>query len=229
MRTKESLKRQAIKLRKSGKTYSEILKEVPVAKSTISLWFREVSLSKSQKQRITKRRIEAGKRGGIARRKQRLNAIKSIKKIASKEVGNISNRELWLIGIALYWAEGSKEKINGKSSGVDFGNSDPEMIRLYLKWLLDIVQVAKDQITFSLYIHESAKHRIKEVKRQWSLATGFPEKTISYIYYKKHKPKTVRKNIEENYVGLLSVRVKRSTNLNRKIMVWVDGILENIR
>ena len=43
-------KQKAIALRKRGYSYSEILAEVPVAKSTLSLWLRSVGLAKKQKQ-----------------------------------------------------------------------------------------------------------------------------------------------------------------------------------
>jgi orotate phosphoribosyltransferase-like protein len=56
---KPNLKQKAIQLRMNGLTYSEILKCIPVAKSTVSLWLREVDLSVPQKQRITKKRIAA--------------------------------------------------------------------------------------------------------------------------------------------------------------------------
>lgn len=52
---KSKLKEKAVALRKEGKVYSEILKEVPVAKSTLSLWLRDVGLAKAQKQRITQK------------------------------------------------------------------------------------------------------------------------------------------------------------------------------
>ena len=69
---KYELKARAIKLRKQGNTYSEILRIIPVAKSTISLWFHEVNLAEYQKQRITEKRIEGQKRGAMARRTQRI-------------------------------------------------------------------------------------------------------------------------------------------------------------
>ncbi len=37
-------KEKAIALRKQGKTYSEILAKIPVAKSTLSLWLHDVGL-----------------------------------------------------------------------------------------------------------------------------------------------------------------------------------------
>ena len=52
---KREEKEKAIKLRKQGKTYSEILSVVPVAKSTLAIWLQSVSLGKKQKQRITKK------------------------------------------------------------------------------------------------------------------------------------------------------------------------------
>ncbi len=51
--SKFNLKEKAILLRRQGMTYSEILKIIPVAKSTLSEWFKSVSLSVSQKHNIT--------------------------------------------------------------------------------------------------------------------------------------------------------------------------------
>ena len=100
------------------------------------------------------------------------------------------------------------------------------MIGLYLRWLIDILHVAREDLIFSLYIHETTKSRLKEIIKEWSKATGFPKKKFSNVYYKRNKLRTIRKNIGENYFGLVRVRVRRSTNLNRRIMGWVDGIVQ---
>ena len=49
MITKIKEKEKAIKFRKEGFFYSEILKKVPIAKSTLSLWLRSVGLTERQK------------------------------------------------------------------------------------------------------------------------------------------------------------------------------------
>ncbi len=221
-------KKKAVALRKAGKTYSEILSVVSVAKSTLSLWFLEVNLAKPQKQKLTQKRIAAQKRGAEARQKQRIESTQKIIIQAKKDIENLSKQELRLIGTALYWAEGSKAKKLRPSSGLDFGNSDPRMIKLYIKWLIDIVLVTRDRIKLSLYVHETAKCRVKDIKNNWSQVTGFPESAITYVYYKKHNPKTVRKNTGDSYWGLLRIRVSRSTDLNRKVMGWIEGICDNI-
>lgn len=48
-------KKKAIELRKQGLSYREILEQIPVAKSSLSLWLRSVGLSKKQKQRLTEK------------------------------------------------------------------------------------------------------------------------------------------------------------------------------
>lgn len=220
-------KKRAIQLRKKGLTYSEILKQIPVAKSTLSLWLREVGLSKPQKQRITQKRLIASLRGAEARKKQRIEITKKIQNRAQKEVGNISKRELWLIGVALYWAEGAKEKEWSSSVGVDFINSDPYLIKLFIKWLLEISKIQINDIKCRIYIHENHSIRISEVHRYWLKVTGIPEGNFYQPYFKKHNPKTKRKNTETSYHGLLRIVVKKSTNLNRQIAGWTKGIIEN--
>jgi transposase len=58
---RKSLKRIAIQLRREGYSYSEILKKVPVAKSTLSLWLRSVNLTNSQKQKLTLKKLKSAK------------------------------------------------------------------------------------------------------------------------------------------------------------------------
>ncbi len=164
------------------------------------------------------------KRGWEACHRKRLDIIKSIKDKARKEIGRISRRDLWLIGIALYWAEGSKEKPKGVR--LDFGNSDPVMIKLFLRWIKEIMKVSKNSIRLSIYLHENNRKREKEVQRYWSQVTGFPVVYFQNTIWKKHNIKTNRKNIGKSYFGLLRITILKSTNLNRKITGWIEGICQ---
>ncbi len=222
MHSKINEKDKAITMRKEGKTYSEIRKVVPVAKSTISLWLRDVGLAKAQKQHITTKRMDAQKRGAETKRRQRLERTQGIYATASNEVGKLSQRELLLIGATLYWAEGSKAKPHAVSTGIDFGNTDSEMIRIFLVWLQTALHVSADRVHSSLYLHINHKHRLSEVIRHWELLTKMK---IRYIYFKKHSPKkSYRKNTEDTYFGTLRIRVSKSTDLQRKIQGWIYGI-----
>lgn len=217
-------KEKAIKLRKEGKTYSEILSEIPVAKSTLSEWFKSVQLAKSQEQRITKKRRDAALRGAEAQHQTRLSEVKSLERDGCIEIGKISDRELWLIGVALYWAEGSKQYEHSPSTGVVFNNSDSRMIRFFLRWLKQM-KVPQIAIGFELYVHETRKPDVPAFRRWWAKELGISVSRFDRVYFKKGNPKTKRRNVADLYHGLIRIKVNSSTTLNRKIGGWVHGIV----
>lgn len=212
---------RAIALRKLGLSYNEIRREVDVSKSTLSLWLRSVGLAKPQKQRITFLRRWASKKGQLAIRKKRVRKMENIITNAARDISTISQRELWLIGIALYWAEGSKPKPHNLAQRVRFGNSDPRMIQIFLKWLTQCCGVPWEDIRFRIYIHETAD--VLQAKSYWKSIIGH-NMIFSKTVLKKHKPHTNRRNRFTNYHGLLDITIKRSTDFNRKITGWIKGI-----
>ncbi|MFA4999923.1 MAG: hypothetical protein WC545_00995 [Patescibacteria group bacterium] len=222
MISKTSDKEKAVKFRRRGYSYSDILKEVPVAKSTLSMWLRSVGLSQSQKQRLTDKKLAAIRKGGERKREIRISTTKRIKDEARRDISQLNDRDLWLIGIALYWAEGQKER--GRGSLVALGNSDRFLIQVFLKWLIDICKIPKNDIHFWLFLHKTAAERLPEVQKYWSQATGFPLDEFKKVTWKRNQISSNRKNRGEGYYGLLRVIVRRSTNLNRRIQGWVEGI-----
>src|SRR3989344_8742698 len=222
-------KENAIALRKQGKTYSDILKVVPVAKSTLSIWLREVGIAKAQKQKFTEAKRLASLRGGQAKKKQRIEKQSKIFLEARSSIKNLSIYEFFLIGVCLYWAEGTKEKEYRPGSQVAFSNMDPKMIILFLKWLQNICKISKDMIGFEIMIHESHRERLDEVRTFWSKTTDFPLNKFSQVYFKNSKiKKTNRKNTGEKYHGVLKIKVRKSSDLVRKIASWSEGIFEEV-
>lgn len=220
-------KEKAIALRREGKTYSEILKVVSVAKSTLTIWFKEVNLAKSQVQRITEKRIAGQKKGAEARRTQRITSSAEIFEKAEREIGVLSPREFWLMGVMLYWAEGSKEKEFRVGGRLQFSNTDPYMIIMFVSWLFITFDLTINDIVFEIYIHITYKDRIEGVKQYWSDITKFPLENFNTVYYKRHNPKTNRKNIGNMYNGVLRVSVKKSTKMLRQITGWTRGAYKN--
>lgn len=225
--SKNTLREKAIALRKRGFSYSEILAQVPVAKSTLSLWLRSVGLSVPQKQNITEKRIQAQKRGAATQRRKRILKQSSIVHDAQAEIGSISNRELWLIGTALYWAEGSKEKEIQPGSRASFSNSDSRMISLFLRWLKECAQISDQDVYADLYTHESHRDTVEETIAVWSNLLKKPHSFFRHTYFKKNKIHTKRKNTGALYIGLLRVNIRASSTLNRRITGWIKGIVEN--
>ncbi len=134
----------------------------------------------------------------------------------------MSGKPLWLAGVMLYWAEGAKQKATNVSQGVKFSNSDSGMVKLFLKWLTKICGIVHKDIKCELYIHQGGK--VKEAVNYWNQQL-MPFR-VGATYFKKNKIATNRKNVNGKYHGLITVSVKRSTNLNRKIAAWIRLFLE---
>ena len=214
----------AIDLRKKGLSYSEILKRVPVSKSTLSLWLRSVGLSKKQTQRLTlKRKLSQAKAQEACRNARKIRETKTIDS-AKKEVSILSKKELWLIGVTLYWAEGTKQKETNVSQKVSFNNSDPKMILVFDRWLKEVCHKTPADLTYSIYIHHTAHQ--ENARKFWE---DLLHTKIEKMYFKNHSVKTNRKNVDTNYHGLLRIDVKKSTDLNRQIHGWILGITENVK
>lgn len=223
MQAKADLKTKAVTLRQEGKTYREILAVVPVAKSTLSLWLRDTKLSKPQKQKLTAKKRAAQLRGGEARRSQRIAITKEIYEKAIKQVGALTKRELYLIGAALYWGEGSKERSRHGQSVV-FGNTDPNMIKFFIRFLVESLDLSPDRLVYSLYIHKNHKKVIQRDIDFWANTLDIKDFKLQFIYYKKHNIKTKRTNTGDNYHGTLRIMVRESSSLLRMISGTIYGI-----
>ena len=218
------LKSKAVNLRLKGLSYQEIKSRISVSKSTLSLWLREIHLTPDQKHKLLDRTAKARSMGSKALKRYRLERTRKIKNKARGEVKYISKRDLWLIGTTLYWAEGHKQKVHNPSQRVSFSNSDPQMLKIFLRWLRECLYVSDDKLTPDIYIHETYQKKNKDLIKYWSVVTGFEEAVFTHIYIKKNKVHSYRKNRGKDYHGVLRIAVRKSANLNRRISGWVEGI-----
>ncbi|WP_338931485.1 hypothetical protein WEB32_14030 [Streptomyces netropsis] len=217
VQAKTDMKARARELRRAGKTYDEIVAELGVSKSSVSLWVRD--LPKPERKVAEHCRMMAEARWEPIRKARDLERQQT-KDIATQEIGRLSDRELLLIGVGLYWVEGTKSKTHRPSERATFVNSDPDMISLYLAWLR-VLGVDEERLRFHVMIHESAD--VTGAEHFWAAHVGGG--TFGKTSLKKHNPKTVRKNVGESYRGCLVVRVLGSADLYRRIEGWWYGIV----
>ncbi|RCG17845.1 hypothetical protein DTL70_26655 [Streptomyces diacarni] len=218
-RAKDDLRARARELRRQGWTYDRIELELGVSRSSVSLWVRDLP----RPPRRTSEEASAIARRGWERTLQlREEERQRTKAAAAAEIGTLTDRELFLIGVGLYWAEGSKSKVYRRTEQVTFCNSDPAMIRLYLAWL-DLLGVAGEHRCFHVMIHESAD--VAAAERFWADLAGRCTDDFFKPVLKRHNPKTVRKNVGDDYRGCLVVRLRQSAHLYRRIEGWWYGIV----
>ncbi len=210
------------RLRRQGKNIKTIAGEAGVSKSSVSIWCRDIELTDEQKQAL----IESDKRGGAIGRaaaaeckiRERLNRLKMYMRRGKKMLGRISGRDLFVAGVALYWAEGNK-----KNRRLLFSNSDPTMIRMWLKWLTKCLGVKLDDIYCRVGINQLHQYRVNKVERFWAGITGIPTTRFRRVSLKKVKASKVYENTDEHF-GTLNVIVRRSTNLNYLMLGLIDGL-----
>ncbi|MEV6754711.1 hypothetical protein [Streptomyces sp. NPDC051214] len=217
---KDDLRERARELRLQGLTYDQIQVELGCSKSSISLWVRD--LPKPERQRTREEASAIAKRGWGDTMQRREEKRQRTKKAATDEIGALSDRELFLVGIGLYWSEGAKSKSHRPQERVDFINSDPQMITVYLAWLR-LLGVSADRLRFHVSIHESAD--VPGAERFWADRVGAAPSAFGKTTLKKHNPKTSRKSVGEDYRGCLLVRVQQGADLYRRIEGWWYGIV----
>lgn len=216
---KDDLRAKARELRLQGLTYDQIQLELGCSKSSISLWVRDLP---KPPPRTREQASAIAKRGWEATLRRREMERQQTKLDAANEIGTRSDRELFLVGVGLYWSEGSKSKVYSPSERVTFINSDPRMIEIYLAWLR-LLGVTDDRLRFHVHIHESADADAAERFR--ADLVGADASAFGKTSLKKHNPKTNRKNVGESYRGCLTVRVQQGADLYRRIEGWWYGIV----
>ena len=159
---KKVLYKQAIKLRKQGYSYSEILRFVSVSKSTISRWCCDVYQTKRQKKRLIEKRQHNSYIQGLIKKAQKEE--KEAKEWASDKTKRIciDKKLLLIIGIILYWAEGSKFR---KYRAVEFTNTDPKMIKIIMFVFRNIFNIPEEK--FKLTVRISNRGNLEEAKQFW--------------------------------------------------------------
>lgn len=216
---KDDLRAKARELRLQGLTYDRIQLELGCSKSSISLWVRDLP----QPPKRTREQASAiARRGWEATLQRRESERQKVKDTARREIGTLSERELFIAGVGLYWAEGTKDKPHARRERVAFVNSDPGMIEVFLAWLR-LLEVDRDRLHFHVMIHESAD--VGAAERYWADLVGVETSRFGKTTLKKHNPKTIRKNVNEAYRGCLVIHVQQSADLYRRIEGWWYGIV----
>jgi hypothetical protein len=73
---------------------------------------------------------------------------------AAAQIGPITDRELLILGVIAYWCEGAKNKPGRRADRVIFTNSDPGLIRLFLRFM-DVTGTPRTNATFRICIQRA--------------------------------------------------------------------------
>ena len=140
-------------LRRQGLSYREILSRVPfsLSKSTMSDWCKDIELTPEQLDRLDQLYQVGSYRGRLlgpkTTQRRRNEAIEAIRTTARSEISELTEKEFWLAGLMLYWAEGTKRR------EVSISNSDPRMIAFIMRWFRKVCNVPEHRFRAQLHLH----------------------------------------------------------------------------
>ena len=220
---KDDLRAKARDLREQGLDYEEIVAELGVSKSSVSLWVRDLPRPPGLSYEESRKRSADGVRRywaveGPIREAER----KAISAAAAAQIGQLNDREILIAGAIAYWCEGVKNKPYRRTDRVAFMNSDPRLIRFFLRFL-EAAAIGREDLVYRVQIHETAD--VEAAQRFWLDVTQANPSQFRRATLKRHNPKTVRKNTGGDYHGCLRIDVLRSSALYRQIEGWATAAM----
>ena len=125
---------------------------------------------------------------------------------AATEIGELTDREVLLIGAIAYWCEGTKSKPYRRHEA--WSSSTVIQHLFFSSCGSAAAGCAPSQFVFRVHIHENAD--IEAAQRFWLRTTGASPDQFRTPTLKRHNPKTVRKKMGAEYYGCLRIDVLKS-------------------
>ncbi len=207
-------KKIAISMRKKGFSFLEIATRIKVPRSTIVGWCLGVTLSTKGEARlkaVVEKQRERARKSSASLSRMRKQDRKDIAEISAISAGpylSTAAERKAVLG-ALYLAEGTK----GDRGAITFGNSDPEIIKLFLYLFRDCFEL--DESKFRCTLQARQGQNIKELEQFWSQETSIPS---SKFYSARIDPRSGGKLTRKpDYKGVCRIDYL-STNLLYEVL-----------
>jgi len=213
---------RVIFLRKRGKSYREIANLADVSKNSVSRWCKNLKLPifvQRILEKKNKQNREIFAKYNLLKHERVQKENLKITKDYLQEIHKPSKYELKLIGAALYWGEGQRR--HSRIIRIDFSNSDPGMISLFLRFLREIMQIPEERIKPAAYLHKNIN---KEMAiKFWSKITKIPPKRFRTTIQISRASQRKRPSNSLPY-GTLHLAVN-SRQKFFQIKGWIDGLI----
>ena len=146
-------KEKAIDLRKQGKSYLQISRELNIPKGTLSGWFKNLQLSITVREQNVKNTIvdstERMKKMNAARKINLDNLYLEIKQEADIQFQQFKKDPLFIAGLMLYAGEGDKTLKNP----IRLANSDMQIVKVFKEFILKYLAIPKEKIKFWILLY----------------------------------------------------------------------------
>ncbi len=180
--------------------------------STLSNWFKGVDFSEDVKRAVTAEALTKSTLRLKVLNQARGDLLRAhyfqAEAEAQQELNENLSNPLFVSAIAAYWGEGDKST----GSLVRLANSDPQMIKLFANFLLNICEVPRDKIRLALYLYEDLDDI--ECRKYWTDNTNLDHFHKTMVLPSRHKTKKLP-------YGTCTILVA-NTYLKKKLLFWID-------
>lgn len=220
-----SLRERAINFRNGGYSYNYISQKLGVSKGTLSYWLAKIPYKPNKETVATIGKARAA--SGRAKNLQKIESIVRAQAEAKKDVGILTRRDLFMVGLGLYIGEGSKTH-----DIVRIVNSDPHVVLFAMRWFQEAIGIPKENFVIRIHLYPDSNE--KKVIRFWSRTTGLPLGQFhkSQVDYRQGK-KVSRKGKLPHGTAHMTVnshgRKEFGVFLARKIEAWTQEVFNDKR
>ena len=215
-------KPEAVAMRNAGYSYAMIKNELDISLSTLSSWFKDQSFTPNA---TVQQRMKEGRYSyGLQRKEERIAEIQKMKELGRCDIGTLSKRDLWMIGLGLWIGEGSKT-----TEQLRLANSDPQVIALWVRWLKEIGGFQESDIFLTMHLYKDSDE--ERSRAYWRGVVGQDVR-----FGKTQTDKRVFKNSNKRGklpYGTLHVSARsgggkeKGVKFYRRFKGWVSAILDN--
>lgn len=219
-----ALREKAEKMREQGYSYNLINQKLGISKGTLSYWFRDKPFIPNNE---VLERIKSGTgMEGIRRHNRRIKEVETLKRVGIAELGELSQRDLWLLGLGIYIGEGAKT-----TEMIRISNSDPAVIRLSIRWLKEACKLKDENLSMRIHIYPD--NDPDKCLDYWRRVTGLSESNFRKVCVDLRKNKQVSISHKLPF-GTAHITVvsngepEKGVRLFRRISGWMTGALNQV-
>jgi hypothetical protein len=195
------LKEKAVNTRKNGVSIRNIEKQLGIPRSTLSGWFKNIKLSRLQKQKLINDNetalVRARKIAIEWHHQQKENNLKKAQEEALSVLSHLDTNNTHQIELALamlYLGEGTKH------GSTVLGSSDVLILKFYVKCLTKLFHL--NQSTLKCDLHLRGDQNAEILKLYWSKILNIPKKNFNAYLDRR----TLKSNTFPSYKGVCVVR-----------------------
>jgi hypothetical protein len=198
MKTAE--RRRAREMRAEGCSIKEIAATLGVARSSASVWVRDVPLGPEQRAAL----IYRTRLGPIVAGELKAERARAVRRRYQDE-GRLLARErdaTYAAGCMLHWAEGDKCR-----NAVGMSNSDPEVLMFFARFLREHFGVSGEDMRLSCNLFADHHDRQHEIEDFWLARLELPRSSLRKTRVNAYSKHSLKKRTNKLPYGTCKLRV----------------------